>query len=116
MKKLLPVVVLACLASSIMLSVTACSSLKSEFLGTPAQQASVTNLPPTGQIVPPIVPQLQAAGSVVGGVVPAPWGTLIESLINLAATGAATYATFHARKAASAAATAATASTSVPKT
>ena len=120
--KLLPLVVLACLTSSVALTLTACGSLRTEFLGPPpAQPTLVTNYaaattgstappvavsitstpaPAPSSVTPPISDQLRAAAPVVGAVVPQPWGGLAAALMNLLATGAAAFATFRAGRSA----------------
>lgn len=123
-RNLLPLTLLACLTSSIVLTLTACGSLRSEFLGPPpAPPTAVTNyapaipgstLPPVpvsvtytpapapASVTPPIAEQLRAAAPVVavaGGPV---YGSLAAALMNLLATGAAAFATFRAGSAAAA--------------
>lgn len=98
--------------SSLLLLVASCSALNSEFgLTDPTlpSQVGVSNSP---QDTVPISDQLTAAAPVVQSVVPAPWGTLIAAMMNLAATGAAAFATFHARASASSSADAAASSAS----
>ena len=122
--KLLPLIVLACLTSSVALTLTACGSLRTEFLGPPPAQPTVTTnyapvipgstappvavsitstpAPAPASVTPPISDQLRAAAPVVGAVVPQPWGGLAAALMNLLATGAAAFATFRAGSAAAA--------------
>jgi hypothetical protein len=121
-KNLLPLLVLACLTSSVALTLTACGSLRSEFLGPPpAPPTLTTNYAPTipgstappvvvsitstpapapVSVTPPISDQLRAAGPIVNSLVPQPYGALAAAAMNLLATGAAAFATFRAGRAA----------------
>lgn len=91
------------LFSSAVLCLSGCAAIKKEFFSQPVvttnSQGTLSFTVPT----PPITDQLRAAAPIVEASVPAPWGTLVAALMNLAATGAAAFATFHARNAAVAA-------------
>jgi hypothetical protein len=100
-------IVLVTLLTSLTLTVCSCAALKSEFLGPqPAPPAITTNavtgavtITPTQvpvSVIPPISAQLSQAAPIVSALVPAPYGSLLAALMNLLATGAATYATFRA--------------------
>jgi len=95
-----PLFAVACLAASLCLLSSACSSLKSEFLSAPTTNAVTGAVSPAVSNLPPIVPQLNEAAGVAGACLPAPWGGIVSGLLTLAASGAAAFASFHARKAA----------------
>lgn len=107
-----PLLSLTLLVCSVSLLTSACGSLKSEFLSSPATNAVTGVVTPATATAPPVVPQLQEAAAVAGSVLPAPWGSLVQALLLLAAGGASAFATFHASRAA--VASAAAVASSVP--
>lgn len=123
-KNLLPLTLLACLTSSIVLTLTACGSLRTEFLGPPPAPPTVTTnyapaipgstappvpvsvtytpAPAPVSVTPPISDQLRQAAPVVAALGGPGYGTMAAAIMNLLATGAAAFATFRAGSAATA--------------
>lgn len=110
MKHKLFILSIVLVLTSVTLFITACTALKSEFLGTPPAGTVITNAALQTTQPPPITGQLQAAAQIAQEAAPAPYGSLIAAALNGAATLAAAFAAFHARSAAASSATAATAS------
>ena len=103
----LPLFMAVTLLCSVAFTVSGCAAMKHELGIDTAQTATAQTNQPGAPIFVPLSNQLQTVAPIVQQVIPEPWSTLISSVLNIAATGAAAFATFHARRAAASSATAA---------